>query len=54
MGSKYEFKPDKNPAVGTYDAASAKDKLMERSGGFAYKRPVSPARRPKETYPEPG
>ena len=30
MGRKYEFKPDKNPGIGDYEAHHAKDKIMHR------------------------
>ena len=31
MGSKYEFKPDKNPGIGVYEVGKAKDKISYRT-----------------------
>ena len=54
MGSKYEFKPDKNPPTGAYNIDSGHN-MSKASVRSAHIRPeTSPYRRPKENTPGPG
>ena len=54
MGSKYVFKPDSNPAVGSYDPDKAMNQVSTRSKSAMIVRATSPYRRPKEIGPDPG
>ena len=54
FGSKYEFKPDSNPPLGTYDAEAA-DRLTKpkvRAASIAKERKTRV--RPPEVLPDPG
>jgi len=48
MGSKYEFKPDKNPPPGAYDITSGLNMSQTKSREAHIKEETSPYRRPKE------
>ena len=50
MGRKYEFKPDNNPAVGSYDADIAKNNTLKRDGLHGR---FSPARSPRSPHGSP-
>lgn len=52
MGSKYEFKIDKNPPVGAYetDVSGVKPKMPS----YKFNEKVSNYKRPLEYSPEPG
>ena len=56
MGSKYEFKPDKNPPVGAYDPNSgyAMSSTSKRARSAHIRGEVHSFRRPKEQNPDPG
>ncbi len=54
MGSKYEFKPDSNPAVGQYNVDAGHYMSKSASKSAIIKEETSPYRRPKETSPDPG
>ena len=54
MGSKYEFKPDSNPAVGSYDIYSGLNLSQTKSRAAHIKEDTSPERRPIENTPGPG
>ena len=54
FGSKYEFKPNSNPAPGTYRTEDADKHLSTtaRSPGATIRKETSPYRRPKEPIPD--
>ena len=52
MGRKYEFKPDRNPAVGQYEPNESQTKFNNKS--VIIREEKSPYRRPKENNPDPG
>ena len=54
MGSKYEFKPDKNPAVGQYNIDSGHNMSKASTKSAIIREDTSPYRRPKENSPGPG
>jgi hypothetical protein len=54
MGSKYEFKPDKNPPVGGYNIESGLAMSQRKTRSALIREEVSPYRRPKDKVPEPG
>ena len=54
MGSKYEFKPDRNPPVGGYNIDSGLNASKRRARSAHIKEPTSSFRRPTENLPEPG
>ena len=53
MGGKYKWKPDENPAIGSYDTDNFY-KSMNKSKSAFIKPETSPFRRPKESSPDPG
>jgi hypothetical protein len=53
MGSKYVFKPDKNPPVGAYNIESAFEKTSPNKKSATIRQPVSSYRRPIDPTPEP-
>lgn len=53
MGGKYKWKPDENPAIGSYDT-DRYFKSMTKSKSAYIKLDTSPYRRPKERMPDPG
>ena len=54
MGSKYEFKPDRNPPVGGYNIDSGLQMSQRKTRSALIREEVSPYRRPAEKVPEPG
>jgi hypothetical protein len=54
MGSKYEFKPDKNPAVGSYNIDSGHNMSKTSIRSAHIREETSPYRRPKENNPGAG
>jgi len=54
MGSKYEFKPDSNPAVGSYDIQSGLNMSQKKTRSAHIKEETFSYRRPKESGPAPG
>ena len=54
MGSKYEFKPDKNPPVGAYDIQSGLNASLTQSRSAHIKEETSPYRRAQDQTPGPG
>ena len=54
MGSKYEFKPDKNPPVGAYNIESGHNMSKASVRSAIIREETSPYRRPKENNPGPG
>jgi len=54
MGRKYEFKPDRNPPVGSYDIDSGLRMSQRKTQSALIREEVSPYRRPKDKTPEPG
>ena len=53
MGSKYEFKPDKNPPVGGYFTERAFSATLPRVRSAIIRENVSTYRRPDENLPGP-
>ena len=54
MGSKYEFKPDRNPPVGGYNIDSGFNASQRRARSATIREPTSSFRRPAENQPSPG
>jgi len=54
MGSKYEFKPNRNPPVGGYNTDRGINAISPKSRSAIIREDVYPYRRPKETSPDPG
>ena len=54
MGSKYEFKPDKNPPPGAYNIDSGHNMSKASTRSAIIREDGSPYRRPKENSPGPG
>lgn len=54
MGSKYEFKPDKNPPPGIYDIDAANKHIKHTAQSTLIKEETHPERRPQHVNPEPG
>ena len=54
MGSKYEFKPDKNPAVGSYNIDSGHNMSKASIRSAHIREETSPYRRPKDNNPGAG
>ena len=54
MGSKYEFKPDTNPAPGQYNIEQGHNMSKSQSKSVIIREETSPYRRPKENSPGPG
>ena len=56
MGSKYEFKPDKNPPPGAYDPSSghAMSSTKKRVRSAHIREDTYTYRRPKHENPDPG
>ena len=54
MGSKYEFKADRNPPPGLYDPDASKELTSSRVRSALIREQVSPYRRPQDKTPDPG
>jgi len=54
FGSKYEFKPNNNPAPGSYDVDAADKVTKATTRGATIKEPSNLYRRPAENQPDPG
>jgi hypothetical protein len=54
MGSKYIFKPDKNPPPGAYDLEASRNHTQSKSRTAHINRETSPYRRPAENLPGAG
>mgnify|MGYP000727560471 CR=1 FL=1 len=54
MGSKYQFKPDKNPPPGAYDINSGLNLSQTKSRAAHINEEVHPYRRPVGESPDPG
>lgn len=54
FGSKYQFKPDSNPAPGSYDVESSYRMVKARSPDVRIREPLIAEKRQKERGPDPG